>query len=166
MSYKRNIIENRLNIKKNIAIPMSTANKMLPGVVGSAIVSTPKSILKTILINKQTIFLHRTNLVKPLSEAPKIAIISKERRAKIKANASIIIKFEKTPKKYKIAKINAIITPSAILYKQLQNPLFILKSSFKLFRFLGSYNQIYCLYILLIILIICEKIFLKENFSY
>ena len=117
-------------MKKNIAIPISIANKILPGVMGRAIVRIPKSILKTILINKQIIFLHKTSLVYPLSEAPKIVIISKDKSANIKANASIIINSENTPKKYKIAKINAIITPSAILYKQLQNPLFILKAPF------------------------------------
>ena len=109
---------------------MRIANKILPGEIGRAIMSTPKSILKTMLISKQIIFLHKTNLVYPLSEAPKIVIMSRDESANISANASIIINWENTPKKYRIAKIKAIITPSAILYKQLQNPLFILKAPF------------------------------------
>ena len=119
-----------------MAIPISIANKILPGVIGNAIVRIPKSILKTILINKQIIFLHKISLVYPLSEAPKIVIISKDKSVNIKANASIIINSENAPKKYKIAKINEIITLSAMLYKQLQNPVFILKAPLEYLGFL------------------------------
>ena len=149
MSYKRKIIENKLKIKKNVDIPISMANKILLGVRGIEIVKIPKSILKTILINKQIIFLHKISLVYPLSEAPKIVIISKERSANISENASTIIICENTLKKYRIAKINAIITPIAILYKQLQNLLFILNSFYVYLGFLGSYNH-YKLFIYII----------------
>ena len=93
------MIEKRLNIKKKIDKPINIANKMLLEVIGSAIVKMLKSILKTILINKQSIFLHNTSLVYPLSEVPKIVIIRKERRARISEKASIIINSEKAPKK-------------------------------------------------------------------
>ena len=99
MLYKRKIIEKRLNIKKKIDMPINIANKIFHVVIGRAIVRMLKRILKTILINKQSIFLHNIIRVYPLSEVPKIVIIRSERSARISEKASIIINSENAAKK-------------------------------------------------------------------
>lgn len=79
----------------------------------------------TILISGQMIFLQRVILFRPLSDTANMAIIKSETKDNIKENIINPIICGKIPKKNKVANIKAIITPKAMLNKQLQIVLFI-----------------------------------------
>ena len=88
---------NKFNIIKKNTSPIKIVDKILPTVSVTDKANKLKNILPIILTKTITVFLHKTVLVNPLSDAPNIDNIKKETNANISENTTAKIILGKNP---------------------------------------------------------------------